>query len=203
MPVLRYLSHPEVAIDFALPVPHWGLRARGRARMRVIASLGWPAGTTRLLASPERKAQQTAAYLAEPLGLTVEIAEGMGEIDRSATGFVPHARHEALTNALFAHPEISAEGWERAVDAQARAGAALCRLLTPVRAGGTCQGKQVGDLLLVGHGGIGTLLWCHLAGRPISRAEDQPHGGGQVWAVTLPDLVPVHSWRPMEVAAGL
>jgi len=197
VPVLRYLSHPEVAIDFAIPVPDWGLRARGRARMRVIASLGWPAGTTRLIASAERKARETAAYLAESLGLTVEIAEGMGEIDRSATGFVPHDRHEALANALFAHPELSAEGWERAVDAQARAADALARLLADPAP------RQAGDLLLVGHGGIGTLLWCHLADRPISRLEDQPHGGGQVWAVTLPDLVPVHSWRPMEVAAGL
>ena len=203
MPVLRYLSHPEVACDPEVPVPDWGLRARGHARMRVIASLGWPAGTTRIVASAERKARETAAYLAESLGLTIEIAEGMGEIDRSSTGYVPHAKHEELANAMFAHPEDSIEGWERAVDAQARAAAALCRLLTPVRAGGTCPETQVGDLLLVGHGGIGTLLWCHLAGRLISRAEDQTHGGGNVWAVTLPDLVPVHSWRAMETVAGL
>ncbi|AMY69454.1 hypothetical protein [Frigidibacter mobilis] len=89
------------------------------------------------------------------------------------------------------------------MDAQARAAAALCRMLTPPRAGGTRPAAWVGDLLLVGHGGIGTLLWCHLAGRTISRAEDQPGGGGHVWAVTLPDLVPVHSWRPVEVVAGL
>ncbi|AMY69455.1 histidine phosphatase family protein [Frigidibacter mobilis] len=89
MPVLRYLSHPEVAIDPEVPVPDWGLRARGHARMRVIASLGWPTGTTRIVASAERKARETAAYLAEPLGLTVEIAEDLGEIDRSSTGYVP------------------------------------------------------------------------------------------------------------------
>jgi len=203
VPVLRYLSHPEVACDPEVPVPDWGLRARGRARMRAIASLGWPAGTTRIISSAERKARETAAYLAQPLRVTVEVAADLGEIDRSSTGYVPHARHEVLANALFARPEESIEGWERAVDAQSRAADALCRLLTPIRAGGLGPASQVGDLLLVGHGGIGTLLWCHLAGRLIDRSEDQPGGGGQVWAVTLPDLVPVHSWRAMEVVAGL
>lgn len=201
MPVLRYLSHPEVFIDPSVPVPDWGLRARGRARMRVLAGLGWPAGTTRIIASAERKARETAAFLAEPLGLTVQIAADLGEIDRSATGYVSHDRHEMLTNKLFARPEESIEGWERAVDAQSRVAGALWRLLAPPPEDAPLQ--QAGDVLIVGHGGVGTLLWCHLAGRLIDRAEDQPNGGGQVWAVTLPDLVPVHRWRKMETAAGL
>lgn len=204
MPVLRYLSHPEAAIDPAMPAADLGLRARGRARMRLVASLGWPAGTTRIIASSERRAQETAAFLAVPLGLTVEVAADLAEIDCGGAGHMPHDRRELLVSKLFARPEESIEGWERAVDAQARAAAALWRLLAPQgHAQGHSAPQQAGDLLIVGHGCVGTLLWCHLAGRPIDRAEDQPNSGGQVWAVTLPDLVPVHRWRAMETAAGL
>lgn len=189
MAVLRYLSHPQVAIDPAVPVPDWGLSETGRARVAAAAARGWPAGTARIIASAERKAQETAAILAAALGLPVETCAAMGEIDRSATGYVPHDRHEELADLCFAVPEASAAGWERAVDAQARIIAAAA----PVLAAGE-------DVLLVGHGGVGTLLWCHLAGRPIARAEDQGPGGGQVWTAALPGGAPRQPWHPMEAA---
>lgn len=181
---LVYLTHPQVEIDPAVPVPDWGLSALGRARVQAVAAEGWP-GPLRIVASPERKAQETAALLG-----TFELHPGMGEVDRSATGYVPHARHEALADALFAAPSQSAEGWERAVDAQARMLGALADL-------------RPGDLLLVGHGAVGTLLWCALTGAAIRRAEDQPAGGGCAWEVERETGRARHGWRRMESVAGL
>ena len=59
-----------------------------------------------------------------------------------------------------------------------------------------------GDLLLVGHGGIGTMIWCALAGLTPDRRHDQPAGGGAVWAVRLPDLAPEHGWRRAKAVDG-
>jgi broad specificity phosphatase PhoE len=159
-----FLSHPEVVIDPAVPVPDWGLSPTGRAR--ILAARGWPAGVRRVVTSHERKARETADILAGALGLTPGVIPGLEEIDRSATGYLPMAEHDATADACFAAPDASARGWERAVDAQARIVAALA----PLIADGV-------PTLAVGHGGVGTLLWCALAGRPIARVHDQPAGG--------------------------
>ncbi len=190
---LIYLSHPQVQIDPAVEVTDWGLSAVGRARVEAAAAAGWPGAGVRILSSAERKARETAERLSRPAGLSVEIDAEMGEIDRSATGYVPAARHDALARQLFAHPEDSAEGWERAVDAQARVVAALHRAL-----------QMPGDLLIVGHGGVGSLLWCHLAGIAITPEADQPAGGGQVWLAEeeAGQVRPVHGWRALETCLG-
>ncbi|MEO1460375.1 MAG: histidine phosphatase family protein, partial [Pseudomonadota bacterium] len=164
---LRYLSHPQVAIDPAVPVPDWGLNGTGRARTEALAAAGWLAGTRAIVSSAERKARETAAILAGPLGLAVTVDPAMHENDRSATGFLPGPEFEAVADAFFARPAESVRGWERAADAQARIVAGIARALAAAPAG---------DLLLVGHGGVGTLAWCHFAGRPIARSEDQPAG---------------------------
>lgn len=183
---LIYISHPEVAIDPAVPPPDWGLSARGIARATGLALRCRPPVGARLIASAERKAQDCAQILGYHWGLAVQTDPAMGEIDRSATGFVPHALHEALADRLFAHPTESAAGWERAVAAQAR----ILRAVESVR------GAQ--DLILVGHGGVGSLLWCALTERPISRAEDQP-GQGHVWQVQLGGAtVNLHPWQRFE-----
>jgi broad specificity phosphatase PhoE len=159
------------------------------ARVVALAASGWLQGKVTLLTSPEAKARETAALLAAPRGLAVTVVQGSGEVDRSATGYVPHDRHEALADQLFADPDTSAEGWETARAAQGRVVAALSPYLRP----------GADPTVILGHGGVGTLLWCHIAGRAISRAEDQP-GGGHVWcaAWVKGGLVPVHPWRPLE-----
>ena len=94
-----------------------------------------------------------------------------------------------MANAFFAEPEKSIRGWERAIDAQARIVAAAERAIK--------QNKN-GDILMVGHGGVGTLLNCHFVMMPISRSRDQAHGGGNFLAVELLTRHIIHSWKVME-----
>ena len=63
---------------------------------------------------------EAAEILSAPLGIVPEVRARMGENDRSATGFLPGPDFEAMADRFFAQPDQSAEGWERAVDAQAR-----------------------------------------------------------------------------------
>lgn len=114
----------------------------------------------------------------------------MGENDRSATGFLPPEAFEAAANEFFAHPQDSFYGWERAVDAQARIVAAVERVLA--------THDPAVPIAFVGHGGVGTLLKCHLAGTPIRRDGDQPTGGGNLFAFRLADRSVTCDWTAME-----
>jgi broad specificity phosphatase PhoE len=187
--IVRYLTHPQVQIDPDLPVPQWGLSPVGRARIEAVASGSWLANTTQIISSSERKAIETAEIIAAELGITIEIREAMHENDRSATGFLKPTEFEAVADQFFAQPDISIRGWERAIDAQARivreAEAVLSR-------------NRAGDVLFVGHGAVGTLLFCYIAGHPIDRAYDQPAGGGHVFAFARETRQILHGWRRLE-----
>lgn len=194
MAVLRYLSHPQVAIDPAVPVPDWPLSDLGRARVQALAGAPWLADTRAIVSSDEVKARETAALIGAMLGLTPGIDPALNEIDRSSTGYLPHDQHEAMADAFFANPDRSVQGWEPASQVQARGLAAIRDHVARHRGG---------DLLIVGHGGIGTLSWCALAGQDFRNRPDQAAGGGSVWAAILPDLIPIHGWQVMERVASV
>lgn len=191
MSIVHFITHPEVVIDPAVPVPQWSLSAVGLRRMRALGERRWLAGIGALFSSQERKAMEGAAILAEHFGLPVTVLPDLAENDRSATGYRPRAAFEALAEAFFARPEASVQGWERAVDAQARIVGALGQVLA--------RAPAEADLAIIAHGGVGALLLCHLMGRPISRAWDQPAGGGgHVFSFEAGSRRPLSGWRPIE-----
>jgi broad specificity phosphatase PhoE len=157
-------------------------------RLAVLCTAPWVRTIGRVVCSAEVKAVQTATALAERQGVPIEVRPGTGEIDRSATGFLPSARHDAVADDCFARPAESIEGWERAVDAQRRIVDGLADLFVD---------ESTGDVAVVGHGGVGTLWYCHLAGLPIDRRLDQP-GQGHYFSVDLHTHRPLHHWRRFE-----
>ncbi len=190
MALVRYLTHPQVQVDPLVDVPDWGLNEQGRARVAALVGCAALSQTTRVVSSTERKALDTARPIAAALGCSVEMHADMGENDRSATGFLPGPEFEAVADTFFANPDQSVRGWETAQDAQTR-------IVRAVEA--ALSGPQTGDILLVGHGAVGTLLWCHLMELPISRAHDQgPGGGGNWFAFDSTQSTPDGAWRPME-----
>jgi broad specificity phosphatase PhoE len=174
MPTMFFITHPDVAIDPSVPVPDWPLNERGRARMRAMAAHPWASGVRHIFSSSERKARDGAQILADGLGLRrYSVVDGLGENDRSPTGYLPKQEFEATVDAFFAQPQTSVRGWEPAVDAQAR----IIRTVEQIVS--QALGNDV--LAIVGHGGTGTLLYCHLAGLPISRRHEQPATNGGNW----------------------
>jgi broad specificity phosphatase PhoE len=185
MPTAFFITHPEVAVDPAVPVPQWGLSDKGRARMELFAASPEVAGIAHVWSSAETKAVEAAAILSARLGVTPRIDEALHENDRSATGFLPPPEFEKMADAFFATPYESVRGWERAVDAQARIVTAVDRALSA---------SHSGDVGIVAHGGVGTLLLCHLLGQPISRTRDQPFQG-HVFAFDIASRRVLHPWR--------
>lgn len=186
---IRYLTHPQVKIDPAASVPSWGLSEIGKARTEVLSTTRWLSDTTQIVCSGERKAIETAEILGRALNVPVEVREAMHENDRSATGFLPPDEFEAVADQFFAQPLVSVRGWERAVDAQLR----IVREVEHVLAR-----DRTGDVLFVGHGAVGTLLFSHYSRFVIDRTHDQPAGGGHYFAFLKEGRCMLHPWRPME-----
>ncbi len=186
---IRYLTHPQVKIEPAVPVPSWGLSDVGRTRTEALANAGWLSETTQIISSSERKAIETAAIIAGELKVTVEVLDAMHENDRSTTGFLAPDEFETVADQFFAHPLASIRGWERAIDAQLRIVREVERVLARNRSG---------DVLFVGHGAVGTLLFCHYSGFAIDRVYDQPAGGGYYFTLVKDRRRVLHPWRRME-----
>lgn len=189
MATAYFLTHPDVVIDPAVPVPDWPLSPRGRQRMTQALALPWVSSIRTVWSSAERKSRDGAEMLAAHLGLPVIELAGLGENDRSSTGYLPRAAFEAMADLFFARPQESIRGWERAVDAQRRILAAIDHVLADC----------AGDVAIVAHGGVGALLLCHLHGETISRVHDQPpEHGGNYFAFDIPTRQLRHGWRPID-----
>ncbi|TXH81241.1 MAG: histidine phosphatase family protein [Rhizobium sp.] len=185
-----YITHPQVRIDPDVPVPEWGLSDVGAARTRMAATRPWAQRLGRIVSSGERKAIETAEILAAASGAPIEIIEATHENDRSATGFLTPPEFEKAADWFFANPHESFRGWERAIDAQAR-------IVSNVEAVLSLHDPKA-PIAFVGHGGVGTLLKCHLEGRPIARQGDQPPGGGNLFCFDLAKRAVSCDWTPME-----
>ncbi|MEM5581596.1 histidine phosphatase family protein [Roseibium sp. AS2] len=164
-----YLTHPEVRIDPEVPVPDWGLSQIGRERAALAPALAFAPDIRQVISSGEAKAIETAQVFAGRRNVFHRVLHFLHENDRSATGFLPPDEFEATADAFFAAPDRSVRGWERALDAQNRIVTGIKSALRHV--------PDADPVLFTGHGGVGTLLMCHLMGAPVSRAHDQTRGG--------------------------
>lgn len=189
-----YLTHPQVRMDAAVPVPLWGLSDEGRERAEAFVLRGVVPGGAVLFSSRETKALELAEIVGRTTGTPILTDHAMGENDRSATGFLPPALFEDHADQFFARPQESISGWERAIDAQRRIVGSVRTALASVPA----------DALVIfcGHGAVGTLLKCHLGGRAIDRAEDQSRwanrGGGNGFLFDRSSGQLLSEWTPME-----
>ena len=206
MPSLYFITHPDVHIDPAVPVPDWPLSARGRERMHLLLRRQWVAGLGAVWCSTERKARDGAQIIAAAANLSVNVMPDLRENDRSATGYLPKPQFEAMADVFFAQPDKSIQGWETAAAAQLRIVAAIKSVLghtsapssyAPAPPTADTNGEQ--DVAVVAHGGVGTLLLCWLKACPISRLEDQPGaGGGNYFCFDRDTYALCHGWRPID-----
>lgn len=194
MSIVRYLSHPQVLVDPNKDVPKWSLNEIGKSRVEALVERiindGILVGTKHIISSAEIKAIETAQPIADVLGCKLTVRPLMHENDRSATGFLKPDEFEKVADQFFTHPDISARGWETAKAAQAR-------ILEQVNK--NISDNDNGDVLFVGHGGVGTLLYCALSGNKIDRQFDQgPGGGGNYFAFDIKTRKALHGWQIME-----
>jgi len=191
---LLFISHPNVVISREVPVPQWPLSAVGRARMNAALAQPWVPDISAVYCSTEQKSMDGAEILARHLSLSFTAKHELGENDRSSTGFLPPDEFEAVADQFFARPDESVRGWETASAAQQRIVAAVNSVGEEDRSSGT--------IAIASHGAVGTLLYCHLSGLPISRQWDQPaNGGGNYYAFQLNPTCVYSWWKAIDEIA--
>src|SRR5882724_10218950 len=153
MPLVYFVTHPDVTIDASIPVPEWRLSERGIERMHLFAAQPWLCNVRSIFCSDERKAIDGAKILADALKRDCVVRKALGENDRSATGYLPRLEFEKAADKFFAQPDVSVRGWERAADAQRRIISAMEAIIS--------NANKDGDLAVISHGGIGALYLCH------------------------------------------
>ena len=189
MSTVLFISHPEVIADPDRAVPLWRLSEKGIGRMCRFAASAETQDIKAVWSSDETKAVEAAEILATGRSLHANLHSGLAENDRRSTGFLRPDEFERVADAFFAAPDESIRGWERAVDAQRR----ICSAVEHVLA----VSSPSGDLAIVSHGGVGTLLLCHFLGEPISRRRDQPFQG-HYWSFDRQSRTVMHGWRSIS-----
>jgi len=194
MTAILFITHPEVVIDPAVPVPQWPLSLKGRERMETFATALAGRKVAAVWSSDERKAMDGAAILARRLGALHRIDPALGENGRESTGYIAPPEFWEVVEQFFARPDESVRGWETARHAQDRIVAAVERV---------AASDDAGVLIVVSHGGVGALLTAHLQGVEIGH-EDRPQNpsGGCYLAIDRPTLALRQSWREMEDPAA-
>ncbi len=191
MSLVYFITHPNVIINPAIPVPQWPLSDRGRERMTKLLAQPWIENIGAIYCSTEQKAIDGAEILARHRAIGYEMLAELGEIDRSSTGYLPPDEHEATASLFFAHPGESVRGWETAQAAQQRIVQAVASVIEHD------HGSR--DIAIVSHGAVGTLYLCHLKGRPISLTEGPPGtSGGCFFCFDALSRTLVHEWRPID-----
>jgi broad specificity phosphatase PhoE len=193
MPIVYFITHPDVVIDPQVPVPEWRLSPRGRERMADFCRHPFVRRITSVYASAERKALDGGEILAAANGLALQVRPALHENDRSATGYLPPDEFRATADAFFDRPNDSIRGWETAADAQSRIVACVERIAR--------EETTSGDIGIVSHGGVATLLLCRLLDHPISRTLEQPGTkGGNYFAFDRTNLALLHQWKDIADA---
>jgi broad specificity phosphatase PhoE len=189
-PTVRYLTHPQVLKEPLKDGRSWSLNSVGASRVARLASrLSTLRLTRHVSSSAETTAVDTARPLATALGVDVDIHETMSEVDRTATGSLSEREFERTATDFFSRPQKSIRGWEAASAAQERIMSAVDACLNV---------RLEGDVLIVGHWSVGTLLFCGLSGHSIDQNLTPDPGGGFWFEFDSQSRLPAGGWRPME-----
>ena len=120
MPSVYFVTHPEVQVDPTLDVTQWALAERGRSRATALGLSALLDKASSMWCSTERKAVEAADLMCVGRDVARLVAAGLGENDRSATGYLPPVEFECTADTFFARPDQSTRGWETARHAQRR-----------------------------------------------------------------------------------
>lgn len=193
MKKLYFITHPEVHIDPDVPAPQWSLSDRGKARMRQMTQQPWVQEIGAIYSSNEQKAIDGAEILADALGMSFTQWEALGEINRSATGYLPFDEFMDVYAEFLGNPTMSVRGWEVLVDAQRRIVDAIQTVVADA------EGVN-GDIAIVAHGVVGLLYFCHIKGCPVSKEEEHPKAasGGNYFCVDVEGRTLLEEWTPID-----
>lgn len=190
MPLIYFIRHARTQQNPTLPAEQWNLSEEGFVSAAALAGKQFWTAIQRVITSTERKTYATIAPTLELWDIPHEEMRAFNEVRRE--GYTAtQAEYEAQVRQMFAEPDKSVAGWERAEDALTRALAGLEHFLTTY---------PHQNLALVGHGLLWSLVRAHLLGKA--------HVDPVEWkAVQFPDVmawrIEKGEWRLMQDFEGI
>jgi broad specificity phosphatase PhoE len=149
MAKLLLVKHAAPRIDPEVVSHRWVLSEAGRAACDWLADELREQGVTRLFASLEPKALETAALVAVRTGLVIEPRQNLNENDRAGMGFLSQEALRRRIGEFFDRPTETVIGRETARDAERRFTGAVRAAVADA------QGE---DVAIVAHGTVISLL---------------------------------------------
>lgn len=154
---LVLVKHSLPAIDQAARPDSWSLNDTGRRRCRRLADLLAPYVPATLVSSPEPKARETAALLADRFGTEVAAERDLREHERPLLGWLEDVDFERTVLDAMERSSEHVRGMERIDHARSRFTAAIERLIAR---------HSPGNLIVVAHGTVISLYAAPLLGIP-------------------------------------
>ena len=174
---LLLVRHATPQIEAGVPAERWHLSARGRQEAQSLA-MDLRLQLPRIWSSPEPKARETATFLALTSGAEVAVHDGLREVE-FRQGLLPQAEfRRRVANYLDGDNDPDFEPYDVARQR-------ILRCLAEV------AGVEGGDIVVVSHGRILTVLVSALLGRRL---------GGRLWSrIGMPD----YAWLDLDQGEAL
>ncbi|MGR9344016.1 histidine phosphatase family protein [Rhizobium leguminosarum] len=137
------VRHGLPSIEGDIPSIDWSLSAPGKAAAIELAKYLSGFRVKEIRSSPEKKALQTAALIADRLALPICLDSDLREHDRSKVGYIARTDFEAGITRLLEHPHQLTFGDESADAVFTRMDQAVARAR---------KARPSGDLMIVTHG---------------------------------------------------
>jgi len=113
MPLVYFVTHPDVSIDASVPVPQWRLSERGIERMHLFAKQPWLSNVGAIFCSAERKAIDGAIIWAMLFSAGMSCWKAWAKmIDRQPVIFQGLSLRKRRTNSLPGPTSVCAAGSE-------------------------------------------------------------------------------------------
>jgi len=129
MPSLILIRHSTPDIEPAMPSCEWRLTPGGRDLSRSLARRIGGFEPATVVTSVEPKARETGKIIADELGISSLVREGLQENDRHGLAVVGEERYRELFAKFFAAPETNVVGRETSAMASQRFHRAVVEVL--------------------------------------------------------------------------
>jgi probable phosphoglycerate mutase len=195
--LVRHALPERVELETGIADP--ALQPLGRHQAQRVADWLAHESIDHIVASPKRRALETAAPLARRIGLDVEVLVGLTELDKAATHYIPVEEMRSENNALWQalmRGDWAAAGYQDPIEFRAEVVACI-ETLVEERDGQT--------VVVFAHAGTINAVISHLLGHQqvfvfgpdytsISRVRRNPHSG-RLTVATLNETAHLHAGR--------
>ena len=150
-----FLRHAKTKVDRNLLISEWKLTEDGKTNAQVLADSGVFDEITKIYASTEKKAIDTALPVANRLKLEIETVADLRELDRDKGGVFEPELYEKVVHDAYQNQSESTHDWETADHARERFNLAVEKI---------DQENEGKKILIVGHGGTINMYFAEALG---------------------------------------